>query len=180
MEPLAQLSQLGPLLGDVVAHVTDDQLDRPTPCVEYSVRGVLEHMIGGATAFAAAYRGETAHEPDLDDVLAGFGPALEDLGAAMSAPGALDRTVAAPFGELPGDVFARFVMLDGLVVVGGGLSGAASLFLPALVGELNGGLALLSGERVPRLEIRAFNLEDEQDQRAFLADPSRQVRVPDI
>jgi uncharacterized protein (TIGR03086 family) len=33
----------------------------------------------------------------------------------MSAPGALDRMVAAPFGEVPGETFARFVVLDGLV-----------------------------------------------------------------
>jgi uncharacterized protein (TIGR03086 family) len=33
----------------------------------------------------------------------------------MTAPGALDRTIAAPFGPMPGDAFARFVVLDGLV-----------------------------------------------------------------
>jgi uncharacterized protein (TIGR03086 family) len=115
MDPLSQLGQLGPLLAGVVGDITPDQLDRPTPCTEYTVRGVLGHMIGGATAFAAAYRGETAAEPDLSDVLAGFGPALQGLGGSMSAPGALDRTVAAPFGEVPGETFARFIVLDGLV-----------------------------------------------------------------
>ena len=34
---------------------------------------------------------------------------------AIRSPGALDRTVAAPFGEMPGEAFARFVVLDGLV-----------------------------------------------------------------
>jgi uncharacterized protein (TIGR03086 family) len=115
MDPLTQLAQLGPLLAGIVGAITPDQLDRPTPCAEFTVRGVLEHMIGGATAFAAAYRGETPTEPDTSDVLAAFGPALNDLAAAISAPGALERTVTAPFGELPGDTFARFVVLDGLV-----------------------------------------------------------------
>jgi len=115
MDPLTQLGQLAPLLGAVVGRITPDQLDRPTPCAEFTVRGVLEHMIGGATMFAAAYRGKTPAEPDLGDVLADFGPTLEDLGAAISAPGALDKTVAAPFGEVPGETFARFVVLDGLV-----------------------------------------------------------------
>ncbi len=115
MEPLTQLGQLAPLLSDVAAGVTPDQLDLPTPCAEFTVRGVFEHMIGGATAFAAAYRGEAPTEPDVSDVLASFGPALENLGAAMSAPGALDTTVAAPFGEVPGETFARFIVLDGLV-----------------------------------------------------------------
>lgn len=115
MDPLEQLDQLAPLLAGVVGGITPDQLDRPTPCATLTVRGVLEHMISGATAFAAAYRGEAPGEPALDDVLAGFGPALGALGAAIGAPGALDQTVAAPFGDVPGEAFARFVVLDGLV-----------------------------------------------------------------
>ena len=115
MDPLTQLEQLGPHLGGVVAGIRPDQLDASTPCEDFTVRGVLEHMIGGATAFAAAYRGEEAVEPDLGDPLGDFGTVLGDLVAAVSAPGALDQTVASPFGELPGETFARFVVLDGLV-----------------------------------------------------------------
>jgi uncharacterized protein (TIGR03086 family) len=115
MEPLDQLDMLAPLLGRVVGGITPDQLDRPTPCRDFTVGQVLEHMIGGATMFAAAYRGAAPADPELDDLLAGFGPALDDLGAAIHEPGALDRTVAAPFGAVPGDTFARFVVLDGLV-----------------------------------------------------------------
>jgi uncharacterized protein (TIGR03086 family) len=115
MDPITQLDQLGLHLGAVVAGITPDQLDNPTPCVEYTVRGVLEHMIGGAAAFAAVYGSDRPAEPDLGDPLASFAPALGDLVAAISAPGALDRTVQAPFGEVSGDTFARFVALDGLV-----------------------------------------------------------------
>lgn len=115
MDPLTQFDQVGALLGDVVAGIGPDQLDLPTPCAQFTVRGVLEHMVGGATAFAAAYRGEAAQEPDLGDVLAAFGTAMGDLAAAITAPGALDRTIAAPFGEVDGESFARFVVLDGLV-----------------------------------------------------------------
>ena len=35
--------------------------------------------------------------------------------AAITAPGALDRTIQAPFGAVPGGDFCRFVVLDGLV-----------------------------------------------------------------
>lgn len=115
MDPLTQLDELGPLLAEVVANISPDELDRSTPCADFTVRGVLEHMIGGATMFAAAFRGEASPEPDTADVLASFGPALGELASAISAPGALDGTVAAPFGDTPGDTFARFVVLDGLV-----------------------------------------------------------------
>jgi uncharacterized protein (TIGR03086 family) len=115
MDALTQLGQVGPLLAGVVGNITSDDLDRPTPCSEFTVRGVLQHMIGGATLFAAAYRQETPSEPDLSDVLAGFGPAMENLFGALTAPGALDQKIAAPFGEVPGEAFARYIALDGLI-----------------------------------------------------------------
>lgn len=115
MDPLTQFDQLGPVLGGVVAKITPDQLDRATPCDDFTVRGVLVHVIEGATTFAAAFRGEAPAEADTTDVLASFGPALGELAAAVSAPGALERTIEAPFGAVPGDSFARFVVLDGLI-----------------------------------------------------------------
>jgi uncharacterized protein (TIGR03086 family) len=33
----------------------------------------------------------------------------------VRAPGAMERTIASPMGELPGQVFARFVALDGVL-----------------------------------------------------------------
>lgn len=115
MDPLAQLDLLGPTLAGVVGTITTDQLDRPTPCGDYSVGDVLTHMVTGATAFAAAFRGEPSTPVTVTDPIAEFGPALDGLVAAITVPGALDRTVAAPFGDVPGETFARFVVLDGLV-----------------------------------------------------------------
>lgn len=115
MEPLAQLNQLAPALGAVIAGIEPEQLDLPTSCADFTVRGVLEHMIGGATAFAAAYRGTQPVDPDLSDPVARLPIALGDLFEAMSTPGALDGTVMAPFGEVPRETFARFVVLDGIV-----------------------------------------------------------------
>lgn len=78
------------------------------------------------------------------------------------------------FGESAGDALAQaLTLVDGLVVLGGGLSGAATLFLPALMAELNGTLRKRAGGSVPRLESRAFNLEDEADAAAFF-DPRAQ------
>jgi uncharacterized protein (TIGR03086 family) len=115
MEVLDQLDQLGPLLANVVGGISADQLDDPTPCAKFTVQGVLEHMIRGATLFAAAFRGVAPGQPDTNDVLAGFGPALTGLAEAMHSAGALERTIETPFGEVPGGTFARFVVLDGLV-----------------------------------------------------------------
>ena len=115
MDVLSQLDQLGPLLGGTVAGINPEQLDVATPCADFSVRGVLEHMIGGATSFTAAFRGEEPGEPPLADVLGAFGPTLTGLAESIHGPGALEATVQAPFGEVSGETFARFVVLDGLV-----------------------------------------------------------------
>jgi uncharacterized protein (TIGR03086 family) len=115
MDTRTQLEQLGPVLAGVVDGIQPEHLDLPTRSTAFTVRGVLEHMVGGATMFTAAFRGEEPGEPQLDDVLSAFGPTLGNLVEAMQSSGALDRTIAAPFGEVPGDTFARFVILDGLV-----------------------------------------------------------------
>jgi uncharacterized protein (TIGR03086 family) len=114
MDVLSQLDELGPLLGGVVGSIAPDELDRATPCADFTVRGVLEHMVGGATMFAASFRGVEPGAPP-SDALADFVPTLTALAQAINEPGALDRTIQAPFGEVPGATFARFVVLDGLV-----------------------------------------------------------------
>jgi uncharacterized protein (TIGR03086 family) len=116
MDPRNQLDEILPLLNGLVAPLDDAQLDARTACVDFAVRNVLEHMIGGATMFAAAFRGEAPSDTaTTTDIVAAFPLAMAELRAAVHSPGALDRTIAAPFGQVPGDTFARFVAMDGLV-----------------------------------------------------------------
>ena len=116
LDVASQLDRLGPLLAVVVGAITPEQLDRPTPCTDFTVQGVLEHMVGGATQFAAAFRRAEAPPPaPVADALGAFGPALTELAGSITAPGALEGTMASPFGEVPAETFARFVVLDGLV-----------------------------------------------------------------
>jgi uncharacterized protein (TIGR03086 family) len=116
MDPITQLDQVLPLLDALVAGLDADDLQRPTPCTSFDVRGVLTHMVGGATMFASAFRGEAPPTTAMpDDVVAAFPRSMGELRAAVGSAGALERTIAAPFGDVSGDVFARFVALDGLV-----------------------------------------------------------------
>ncbi|HXK10715.1 MAG TPA: ROK family protein [Vicinamibacteria bacterium] len=81
-------------------------------------------------------------------------------------------------GEAAGDALASVVTLvDGVVAIGGGLTGAAELFLPALVAEMNGAFETPSGE-VPRLEVKAFNLEDPAEREGFVKGAASEVAVP--
>ncbi len=121
MEPTEQLAIILPTLSGIVGRIQPDQLDNPTPCDAFTVQGVLDHMIGGARAFAPMLRGgqpnATAPVPADADAhpVSQFRQAMVELLDAVNAPGALERTVSAPFGDVPGGVFARFVAFDGLV-----------------------------------------------------------------
>ena len=116
MDPRTQLDEIMPLLNALVASLDVTQLDAPTACATFAVRDVLDHMIGGATQFAAAFRGDAPSErAGGTDLVAEFPVAMSHLRAGLHSPGALERTVASPFGDIPGEAFARFVALDGLV-----------------------------------------------------------------
>ena len=81
--------------------------------------------------------------------------------------------------EIAGDAIAQaLTLVDGLVVIGGGISGAWRQFLPAIVEELNGTYRAPDGERFRRLIPRAFNLEDPAEMQAFLAGETRELLVP--
>jgi uncharacterized protein (TIGR03086 family) len=116
MDPISQLNEIMPMLNGLVDELDVEQLDASTPCRNFNVRQVLEHMVGGATVFAAAFRGVEPRGTEAPaDVRAAFPAAMAELQQAIESPGALERTIAAPFGEVPGETFARFVALDGLV-----------------------------------------------------------------
>jgi glucokinase len=81
-------------------------------------------------------------------------------------------------GEAAGDALASAItLIDGCVAIGGGLTGAADLFLPALVAEMNAPFETPGG-RIPRLEVKAFNLEDPAERAAFVKGDAKEVAVP--
>jgi uncharacterized protein (TIGR03086 family) len=120
MTPIEQLSILIPALDELVGKIWHGQLEAPTPCDEFDVHGVLDHMIVGGGTFAPLFRGEAPTAVTAPFVY-GWVPAKEfsatmnDLLAAACSPGALERTIPSPFGEVSGDTFARFVAFDGLI-----------------------------------------------------------------
>ncbi len=120
MTPIEQLEYIVPALNHVVQHIWYGQLDAPTPCAKFSVHDVIDHMIVGGNTFAPLFRGEAPPEVNAPFVY-GWVPATEfsatmnSLLAAVQSPGALERVIHSPFGEVSGDTFARLVAFDGLV-----------------------------------------------------------------
>jgi glucokinase len=82
-------------------------------------------------------------------------------------------------GESAGDALgSALTLIDGLAVIGGGVSGAWPLFLPALVDELNGTYTSPDGNKFRRLASAAFNLEDPAQLETFLKGSTRTIKVP--
>ncbi len=82
-------------------------------------------------------------------------------------------------GESAGDAVANAItLIDGLTVIGGGISNAWPLFLPALVDELNSTFTNPAGNKFRRLLPAAFNLEDPVQLETFLKGETRTIKVP--
>ncbi len=100
--------------------VSADQLDAQTPCSEWDVRALCNHVVGGAHMFTGALSGAEmptpGEAPDMvgDDPAAAYQAASDALIAAYSADGALEQTVQMPFGEVPGQVVMSLAMADHL------------------------------------------------------------------
>jgi glucokinase len=82
-------------------------------------------------------------------------------------------------GEVAGDALANaLTLIDGLAVIGGGVSGAWPLFLPALVNEVNSNYTGIGGKTYRRLNQPTFNLEDPAQLEIFLKGETRTIKVP--
>lgn len=82
-------------------------------------------------------------------------------------------------GEVLGDAIADVLtLIDGIAVIGGGVSGAASLFFPKMIEEMNSNYKKPNGEIFRRLAVRAFNLENDDDLQLFIKGETREISVP--
>lgn len=119
MDPIAALNQALDQTGGIVKGVKLDQLGDPTPCSEFDVRALINHLTG---AIGALTTGITTGKTDLslfsqdhvgDNPSAAFDKAAADAKAAATAE-VLGQTVAMPFGEVPGAVAVSVATLEAL------------------------------------------------------------------
>ena len=89
------------------------------------------------------------------------------------------RDAFAEFARIAGDAIANAdILIDGLVVIGGGLIGAHDLFLPTLVEEMNAPMVDYHGKSSHRMEAKAYNLQDKAELELFLQGAATQVVIP--
>lgn len=106
--PVELLMQACVSTGGILANVTRNQLDLPTPCAGWQVRDLIDHIVGAAGFFAdlAQYgaSAEDAEQPGRPggDYIAAFGQQSGRAIEWFSAAGAMERTMALPTGPAPG------------------------------------------------------------------------------
>ena len=88
------------------------------------------------------------------------------------------RHAFAEFGEIAGDAMAMAAQLiDGLIVIGGGITAARQWILPSLLAELRGKLSTLGGDKVSRLQMQVFNLDDPAEFETFARGNTKTIPV---
>ncbi|MDQ6875570.1 MAG: TIGR03086 family metal-binding protein [Actinomycetota bacterium] len=103
----------------VVDAADPSDLVRPTPCPEWDLRGLINHMTVG-NFFAGALISD-APPPDRSADLLGpdhrraYADSVDVVVAAFRAPAALDRIVQVPAGTMPGAGFAGIRTTEALV-----------------------------------------------------------------
>lgn len=115
--------------------------------------------------------GDTTHkyEPkDIFDIAEGKIPG--DAEAAKKA--------FAEMGEVAGDAMATAVTLvDGLIVIGGGITAARKYIMPSLFESLRSKIKTLRGDEVNRVQMKVYDLDNEAEFAEFAAGGQRKLKV---
>jgi len=126
MELYAAFEQSVSSTGRILKGVRPGDLAAPTPCSEWDVRALLNHVIGTLWLSTALFTGQEPRYPmapgglpgtDLagDDPAAAYDEAAAAALAAAGTGDTLTRMHVTPLGEMPGPVLSGFTTLDVLV-----------------------------------------------------------------
>lgn len=103
----------------VLSKVTPAQMGDATPCASWTVRDLVNHIIGEHYFFAGSVIQGSApatdgEAPDFTggDLVAAFDEAAKQSVAAFSETGAMDKMLTMPFGTLPGTAFVGVAAVD--------------------------------------------------------------------
>ena len=103
--------------GDLIDGVGDNQWDQPTPCPDYDVGALVDHILGWARQFAAGANGEKFADPSEyrrgDNPAGEFRAAADRIVAGWEEHG-LDREVSfgGGGGDSPGPVAFNMTVME--------------------------------------------------------------------
>ena len=99
--------------GEVLAAIPADRWDAPSPCTEWTVREVADHLVDALDYFATAVSGVPADRPA--DLLDAYRDVTRRCLAAFARPEALAAEHPFPNGTEPGWVIANISLSESLV-----------------------------------------------------------------
>jgi uncharacterized protein (TIGR03086 family) len=100
----------------VLAKVSQDQLGNDTPCAQWKVSDLINHIVGGQYFFESGALGTPPAGGETDfsagDYLAAFDEGAQRCVAAFSTDGVMDKMLTLPFGQMPGSAFIGLASTD--------------------------------------------------------------------
>lgn len=88
------------------------------------------------------------------------------------------RKAFAEMGEIAGDAMATAVtLIDGLIVIGGGITAARKWIMPSLLKELRSKMHTLTGDELNRVQMKVYDLDDEAEFKEFATGAQRPLQV---
>jgi glucokinase len=89
-------------------------------------------------------------------------------------------TVYENFGTVLGEGIATMLtLMDGVVVIGGGVTGASQYFYPAMMRQLHSHYEMDKGDKLNRLIMKVFDWDNNSERNEFLKGQSRTITIPE-
>ena len=88
------------------------------------------------------------------------------------------RKAFATMGEVAGDAMATAVtLIDGVIVIGGGITAAKKYIMPSLINELRSQMHSIGGDTFNRVQMKIYDLNNEEEFKLFAKGASRDLKV---
>jgi uncharacterized protein (TIGR03086 family) len=106
MDPLVAHQRAQDAFAGVLADVRPDRFGDPTPCSEWTVRDLIEHVLFGNEHVGQRVTDRPTQPPVRpDDLVAAHRAAAAAAQEVFARPGGMDAVFKLPFGEIPGQIF---------------------------------------------------------------------------
>jgi uncharacterized protein (TIGR03086 family) len=103
-------------VGSLIARIRPEQWTAPTPCTEWNVREVVNHLVGMNLVFVAMFDGTPPPERKADalgdDPVGAYQRSAAALEAAAARPGVLAHSSSGPLGSASGADRLRWRIAD--------------------------------------------------------------------